>query len=108
VLSGNRLSGNRSFEGRIHPETKMNYLASPPLVIAYALAGSMETDLTRDPLGTGNDGQPVYLRDIWPSPAEIAKVTAACLRPERSPASRRKCPPLCIRLADRAGASEQV
>jgi aconitate hydratase len=51
-------------------------------VIAYALAGSMETDLTRDPLGTGNDGQPVYLRDIWPSPAEIAKVTAACLRPE--------------------------
>ena len=63
------LSGNRNFEGRIHPQTKMNYLASPPLVVAYALAGSMDTDLTRDPLGTGSDGQPVYLRDIWPSPA---------------------------------------
>jgi aconitate hydratase len=76
------LSGNRNFEGRIHPETKMNYLASPPLVIAYALAGSMDTDLTRDPLGTGSDGQPVYLRDIWPSPAEIGEVIASCLRPE--------------------------
>ena len=76
------LSGNRNFEGRIHPQTKMNYLASPPLVVAYALAGSMETDLTRDPLGTGSDGQPVYLRDIWPTPAEISEVIAACLRAE--------------------------
>jgi aconitate hydratase len=76
------LSGNCNFEGRIHPETKMNYLASPPLVVAYALAGTMDTDLTRDPLGTGSDGQPVYLRDIWPSPAEIAEVIASCLRPE--------------------------
>ncbi|HEY5361935.1 MAG TPA: aconitate hydratase, partial [Streptosporangiaceae bacterium] len=76
------LSGNRNFEGRIHPQTKMNYLASPPLVVAYALAGSMDTDLTRDPLGTGSDGQPVYLRDIWPSPAEIAGVIASCLQPE--------------------------
>jgi len=76
------LSGNRNFEGRIHPETKMNYLASPPLVIAYALAGSMETDLTADPLGTGRDGQPVYLRDSWPSPAEIQAVIASCVRPE--------------------------
>ena len=76
------LSGNRNFEGRIHPQTKMNYLASPPLVVAYALAGSMETDLTRDPLGTGSDGRPVYLRDIWPTPAEISEVIAACLRAE--------------------------
>ena len=76
------LSGNRNFEGRIHPETKLNYLASPPLVVAYALAGTMDTDLTTDPLGTGSDGQPVYLRDIWPSQAEIGEVIAACLRPE--------------------------
>ena len=76
------LSGNRNFEGRIHPQTTMNYLASPPLVVAYALAGSMDTDLTRDPLGTGSDGQPVYLRDIWPSPAEIAAVIASCLQPD--------------------------
>jgi aconitate hydratase len=76
------LSGNRNFEGRIHPETKMNYLASPPLVVAYALAGSMDTDLTTDPLGTGSDGRPVYLRDIWPSAAEIGEIVAACLRPE--------------------------
>jgi aconitate hydratase len=76
------LSGNRNFEGRIHPETKMNYLASPPLVVAYALAGSMDTDLTTDPLGTGSDGRPVHLRDIWPSAAEIGEVIAACLRPE--------------------------
>jgi aconitate hydratase len=76
------LSGNRNFEGRIHPETKLNYLASPPLVVAYALAGTMDTDLTADPLGTGSDGQPVYLRDIWPSQAEIGEVIAACLRPD--------------------------
>ena len=76
------LSGNRNFEGRIHPQTKLNYLASPPLVVAYALAGTMDTDLTADPLGTGSDGQPVYLRDIWPSAAEIGEVIASCLRPE--------------------------
>ena len=76
------LSGNRNFEGRIHPETKLNYLASPPLVVAYALAGTMDTDLTSDPLGTGSDGQPVYLRDIWPSQAETGEVIAACLRPD--------------------------
>jgi len=75
-------SGNRNFEGRIHPGTKMNYLASPPLVVAYALAGTMDTDLTADPLGTGSDGQPVYLRDIWPSPAETGEIIASCLRPE--------------------------
>ena len=76
------LSGNRNFEGRIHPQAKLNYLTSPPLVVAYALAGTMDTDLTADPLGTGAGGQPVYLRDIWPSQAEISQVIASCLRPE--------------------------
>ena len=76
------LSGNRNFEGRIHPETELNYLASPPLVVAYALAGTMDTDLTTDPLGTGSDGRPVYLRDIWPSQAETGAVIASCLRPD--------------------------
>jgi aconitate hydratase len=66
------LSGNRNFEGRISPDCRLNYLASPPLVVAYALAGSMDVDLVNEPLGTGADGQPVYLRDIWPSPAEVA------------------------------------
>ncbi|ORX03597.1 aconitate hydratase AcnA [Mycolicibacillus trivialis] len=68
------LSGNRNFEGRIHPETKMNFLASPPLVVAYALAGSLHVDLLNDPLGTGSDGEPVYLRDIWPSEADVAEI----------------------------------
>ncbi|MGH8400818.1 MAG: aconitate hydratase AcnA, partial [Gammaproteobacteria bacterium] len=66
------LSGNRNFEGRIHPEVKMNFLASPPLVVAYALAGTMHIDLQNDPLGTGKDGKPVYLKDIWPSQKEIS------------------------------------
>ena len=61
------LSGNRNFEGRIHPQVRANYLASPPLVVAYALAGRMDVDLTTEPLGTGSDGKPVYLREIWPS-----------------------------------------
>ena len=65
------LSGNRNFEGRIHPDVRMNYLASPPLVVAYALAGTMDIDLLTDPLGTGSDGQPVYLRDLWPSQADV-------------------------------------
>ena len=73
------LSGNRNFEGRIHPEVKMNFLASPPLVIAYALAGTMRKNLLEDPLGTGSDGEPVYLRDIWPSSAEIKEVVDANL-----------------------------
>lgn len=67
------LSGNRNFEGRVHPLVKTNWLASPPLVVAYALAGSVRIDLSRDPLGTGKDGQPVYLKDIWPTQAEIAQ-----------------------------------
>jgi aconitate hydratase len=66
------LSGNRNFEGRIHPQVRANYLASPPLVVAYALAGRMDIDLTTEPLGVGGDGNPVYLRDVWPSNAEIA------------------------------------
>jgi aconitate hydratase len=68
------LSGNRNFEGRINSDVKMNYLASPPLVVAYALAGTMDIDLTRDPIGTGSDGKPVYLADLWPSPEEVAGV----------------------------------
>jgi aconitate hydratase len=76
------LSGNRNFEGRINPDVKMNYLASPPLVVAYALAGSMDLDLTRDPLGTGSDGEPVYLTDIWPSPQEVETVVEAAIAQE--------------------------
>jgi aconitate hydratase len=68
------LSGNRNFEGRINPDVKMNYLASPPLVIAYALAGSMDVDITTEPLGQGTDGQDVFLHDIWPSPQEVQRV----------------------------------
>lgn len=65
------LSGNRNFEGRVHPLVKTNWLASPPLVVAYGLVGNIRTDLTTEPLGEGKDGQPVYLKDIWPSQAEI-------------------------------------
>ncbi len=68
------LSGNRNFEARIHPNLKANFLASPPLVVAYALAGTVQKDLTTEPLGTGSDGKPVYLRDIWPTSHEIAAV----------------------------------
>jgi aconitate hydratase len=73
------LSGNRNFEGRVNPETRANYLASPPLVIAYALAGSLRVNLTTDPLGTDADGAPVYLRDIWPSSKEVADVIRATI-----------------------------
>ena len=71
IIGCSVLSGNRNFEGRIHPLVRMNFLASPPLVVAYALAGSLDVNLFDDPLGTDNDGNPVYLRDIWPSQAEI-------------------------------------
>jgi aconitate hydratase len=73
------LSGNRNFEGRINPDVKMNYLASPPLVVAYALAGTMDLDITSEPLGTGSDGQPVHLSDIWPSAKEIDDVIASAI-----------------------------
>ena len=68
------LSGNRNFEGRVNPDVKANYLASPPLVVVYALAGSMNIDVTKDPIGTSSDGKPVYLKDIWPSAKEVQKV----------------------------------
>ncbi|MBS7455916.1 aconitate hydratase AcnA [Coralloluteibacterium stylophorae] len=76
------LSGNRNFEGRVHPEVKMNYLASPPLVVAYAIAGTTDIDLTTQPLGTGSDGREVYLKDIWPSNKEIGDTIAATIGPE--------------------------
>jgi aconitate hydratase len=76
------LSGNRNFEGRISPDVKMNYLASPPLVIAYALAGTMDFDFETDSLGTDQDGNPVYLRDIWPSPEEIQSLMDSSIKKE--------------------------
>jgi aconitate hydratase len=76
------LSGNRNFEGRIHPEVKANYLASPPLVVAYALAGTLEIDLARDPIGRDHNGAPVYLKEIWPSLEEIDQAIAQNLKPE--------------------------
>ncbi len=76
------LSGNRNFEGRINPDVKANYLASPPLVVAYALAGTTDIDFAADPLGTDRDGEPVYLSDIWPSRDEVQAVVDECVRPE--------------------------
>jgi len=75
------LSGNRNFEGRIHPAVRANFLASPPLVVAYALAGSVLPDLTRDPLGEDSQGKPVFLHDIWPDPAEVQKIIDAAIKP---------------------------
>ncbi|MBI1825420.1 MAG: aconitate hydratase AcnA [Planctomycetes bacterium] len=77
------LSGNRNFEGRIHPLVKANYLASPPLVVAFALAGRTDIDMTHEPLGNGRDGKPVYLRDIWPSQREITDTVARCVTAEQ-------------------------
>ncbi len=84
-MVGSVLSGNRNFEGRVNPLTRANYLMSPMLVVVYALAGNMKIDITRDPIGTGKGGKPVYLKDLWPSNAEIAKnvekfVTAAAFK----------------------------
>ncbi|MGH8869046.1 MAG: aconitate hydratase AcnA [Actinomycetes bacterium] len=76
------LSGNRNFEGRINPDVKMNYLASPPLCVAYALAGSLDVDIVNDPLGTDTDGNPVYLRDLWPSGQEIQEVVDSAIASE--------------------------
>src|ERR671924_820512 len=76
------LSGNRNFEGRINPDVKMNYLASPPLCVAYALAGTMDIDIASDPLGTDEDGNDVYLRDIWPSEQEVAEIVGEAVRAE--------------------------
>jgi aconitate hydratase len=77
VVACSVLSGNRNFEGRVHPEIKMNFLASPPLVVAYALAGNLDIDITTEALGSGQDGKPVYLKDIWPSAQEVAAAVAA-------------------------------
>ena len=77
------LSGNRNFEGRINPQVKMNYLASPPLVVAYALAGRMDIDLTKEPLGGGEDGRPVMLQDIWPTPREVSDTIASSVKAEQ-------------------------
>ncbi len=81
------LSGNRNFEGRINPDVRMNYLASPPLVVAYALAGTMDIDLLADPLGKDADGEPVYLRDIWPDSDEVSAAVAEAVRAEMFQAS---------------------
>jgi aconitate hydratase len=74
LVAASVLSGNRNFEGRVNPDTRANYLASPPLVVAYALAGSMQVDLNKEPLGTGSDGQSVYLKDVWPTSAEVSAI----------------------------------
>ncbi|MFN4242796.1 MAG: aconitate hydratase AcnA [Tepidisphaerales bacterium] len=77
------LSGNRNFEGRINPHVRANYLASPPLVVAYAIAGSVTVDLATEPLGTDREGKPVYLRDIWPSQDEVNRTVTSCLSAEQ-------------------------
>jgi aconitate hydratase len=75
------LSGNRNFEGRVHPSTRANYLASPPLVVAYALAGRTDIDFDIEPIGKGKDGKDVYLRDIWPTRDEISKLSSKVVQP---------------------------
>ncbi len=79
VIATSVLSGNRNFEGRVHPEVKMNFLASPPLVVAYALAGTMDIDLNAEPIGTGADGKPVFLKDLWPTAQEVQATVAKCV-----------------------------
>jgi aconitate hydratase len=79
IVATSVLSGNRNFEGRVHAEVKMNFLASPPLVVAYSLAGTLDIDMNNEPLGTDADGKPVFLRDIWPSAHEVATTVGACV-----------------------------
>ncbi len=81
LVVGAVLSGNRNFEGRVHPKTRANYLASPPLVVAYALAGTVDIDFDTEPLGTGSDGRPVFLRDIWPTNTEVQDVVSRNVLP---------------------------
>ena len=83
IVASSVLSGNRNFEGRINPDVKANYLASPPLVVAYAIAGTVDIDLVNDPLGVDTQGKPVYLRDIWPTQAEIDAVVASAVTREQ-------------------------
>jgi aconitate hydratase len=82
IVAAAVLSGNRNFEGRVNPLVKANYLASPPLVVAYALAGTTDIDLTTEPLGKGKDGAPVFLKDIWPTSEEVKETVDRCVRPE--------------------------
>jgi aconitate hydratase len=82
LVVGAVISGNRNFEGRVHPQVRANYLASPMLVVAYALAGKLTIDISKDPLGTGSDGKPVYLKDIWPTNKEIADTILSSMTPE--------------------------
>ena len=82
VVAAAVLSGNRNFEGRVHPNTRANYLASPPLVVAYALAGRVDIDFDKEPIGTGKDGKAVFLKDIWPSREEIQKVSTSVITPQ--------------------------
>ncbi|KAK1581810.1 hypothetical protein Q3G72_009173 [Acer saccharum] len=82
IIASAVLSGNRNFEGRVHPLTRANYLASPPLVVAYALAGTVDIDFDKEPIGTGKDGKSVYFRDIWPSNEEIAEVVQSSVLPD--------------------------
>ncbi|HTF36438.1 MAG TPA: aconitate hydratase AcnA [Myxococcota bacterium] len=82
LVVGAVLSGNRNFEGRVHPQVRANYLASPPLVVGYALAGTLRKDLTREPLGEDRDGKPVYLRELWPTSTEIQSTVRSALSPE--------------------------
>jgi aconitate hydratase len=82
LVAASVLSGNRNFEGRVHAEVKANYLASPPLVVAYALAGRVDIDFAKEPLGTDPKGQPVFLKDIWPTQAEVAKAVDTCVKSE--------------------------
>ena len=82
IVAASVLSGNRNFEGRVNPHTKANYLASPPLVVAYAIAGTVDKDLTKDPIGTTESGEDVYLKDIWPTQAEIEQTITNSVTPE--------------------------
>jgi aconitate hydratase len=83
LVAASVLSGNRNFEGRVHPAVKANYLASPPLVVAYAIAGTVDIDLYKDPLGTSKDGKPVFLKDIWPTHQEVTALRDSCVTPEQ-------------------------
>ncbi len=84
------LSGNRNFEGRVHPHVRANYLASPPLVVAYALAGTVDIDLATEPLGNDRQGKPVYLREIWPSQAEVSRRAGQIRAPGNVPQELRQ------------------
>lgn len=82
IVAAAVLSGNRNFEGRVHPLTRANYLASPPLVVAYALAGTVDINFDTEPLGTDAQGNAVFLKDIWPTREEVQKITASVIVPE--------------------------